>query len=279
VAKTKKIRELLRARVPNDGFRMVSVDPDSSPGFKGGKQKALRDVKKDELVLFDLQERLYAEHKQSLLVVLHGMDTSGKDGTITHVVGNFNPQGVDITAFKAPTPEERRHNFLWRIKPHLPAPGDVAIFNRSHYEDVLIVRVHSLAPQNVIERRYDEINEFEQEVAKSGTRILKFCLLISYEEQRQRLIDRLNTPDKRWKFNEHDIDERALWDDYMSAYGLAITKCSTPKAPWYVIPADNKAYRNWAISKILRETLEEMNPKFPRPKLDTKRLLKRLEAP
>jgi len=256
---------------------MASIDPDATPGFKGGKQKALKDVKKEEPLLFDLQARLFAEHKQSLLVVLQGMDTSGKDGTITHVVGNFNPQGVDITSFKAPSAEERRHNFLWRIKPHVPDQGDVAIFNRSHYEDVLIVRVHSLAPPNVIERRYTEINEFEKEVAKGGTRILKFCLHISYEEQRKRLIDRLKDPDKRWKFNEHDIDERALWDDYMSAYGLAITKCSTPEAPWFVIPANNKNYRNWAVSKILVETLEEMNPKLPRPKLAIARLLKRLK--
>jgi len=257
---------------------MASVDPGSTPGFKGGKQKAIRSVKKDEPILFELQDRLYAERKQRLLVVLQGMDTSGKDGTITHVVGNFNPQGVDITAFKAPSPEERRHNFLWRIKPHVPAQGDIAIFNRSHYEDVLIVRVHNLAPPNVIERRYGEINEFEKEVARSGTRIVKFCLHISYEEQRKRLIDRLQDPDKHWKFNEHDIDERALWDEYMGAYGIAITRCSTPEAPWYVIPADNKAYRNWAVSKILRETLEEMNPKFPRPKLNIARLLKRLKA-
>jgi PPK2 family polyphosphate:nucleotide phosphotransferase len=256
---------------------MASVDPDSTPGFKGGKQKAIRSVKKDEPILFDLQDRLYAERKQSLLVVLQGMDTSGKDGTITHVVGNFNPQGVDITAFKAPTPEERRHNFLWRIKPHVPVQGDIAIFNRSHYEDVLIVRVHNLAPPKVIERRYIEINEFEKEVAKSGTRIVKFCLHISYEEQRQRLIDRLKDPDKHWKFKENDIDERALWDEYMGAYGIAITRCSRPEAPWYVIPANNKAYRNWAVSKILRETLEEMNPKFPLPKLNIPRLLKRLK--
>jgi len=277
VAKTKSIRNLLRVRVPADGFRMASVDPDSTPGFKGGKQKALRSVKKDEPILFDLQDRLYAERKQSLLVVLQGMDTSGKDGTITHVVGNFNPQGVDITAFKAPTPEERRHNFLWRIKPHVPVQGDIAIFNRSHYEDVLIVRVHNLAPPKVIERRYIEINEFEKEVAKSGTRIVKFCLHISYEEQRQRLIDRLKDPNKHWKFKENDIDERALWDEYMGAYGIAITRCSTPAAPWYLIPANNKAYRNWAVSKILRETLEEMNPKFPLPKLNIPRLLKRLK--
>ena len=277
MAKASKFRDLLRARVPADGFRMASVDPDSTPGFKGGKQKAMRQVKKEKPILFDLQDKLYAERKQSLLVVLQGMDTSGKDGTITHVVGNFNPQGCDITAFKQPSAEERRHNFLWRIKPHVPDPGDIAIFNRSHYEDVLIVRVHGLATPKVIEKRYTEINDFEKEVAKSRTRILKFCLHISYEEQRKRMIDRLKDPDKQWKFNENDIKERALWDDYMSAYGIAITRTSTPEAPWYVIPADNKAYRNWAVSKILVETLREMNPEFPRVKLNVASLLKRLQ--
>ena len=255
---------------------MPSVDPESTPGFKGGKQRALSQVKRDEPKLFDLQGRLFAEGKQSLLVVLQGMDTSGKDGTITHVVGNFNPQGVDITAFKQPTAEERRHNFLWRIRKHVPAPGDIAIFNRSHYEDVLIVRVHNLAPANVIEKRYGEINAFEKELVKAGTKIVKFCLHISYDEQRQRLIDRLKDPDKHWKFKENDIDERALWDDYMSAYSIAITRCS--EVPWYVIPANHKPYRNWAVSKILRETLEEMNPQFPQPRLNVKRLLKRLQA-
>jgi PPK2 family polyphosphate:nucleotide phosphotransferase len=253
---------------------MASVDLDATPGFSGGKQKALRAVKADEPALFDLQERLYAEGKQSVLVVLQGMDTSGKDGTITHVVGNFNPQGVDITAFKAPTAEDRKHNFLWRIRQHVPPPGGVGIFNRSHYEDVLIVRVHGLAPPQVIERRYGEINAFEKQLVKGGTKVVKICLHISYEEQRRRFIDRLKDPDKHWKFNEHDIDERALWDDYMSAYGIAITRCS--EVPWYVIPANHKPYRNWAVSKILRETLEEMNPKFPRPKLDVPRLMKRL---
>jgi len=276
VAKAKTVRDLLRARVGPEGFRMPSVDPESTPGFKGGKQRALSEVKRDEPKLFDLQDRLFAEGKQSLLVVLQGMDTSGKDGTITHVVGNFNPQGVDITAFKQPTAEERRHNFLWRIRKHVPPPGDIAIFNRSHYEDVLIVRVHNLAPANVIEKRYGEINAFEKELVKAGTKIVKFCLHISYDEQRQRLIDRLKDPDKHWKFKENDIDERGLWDDYMSAYSIAITRCS--EVPWYVIPANHKPYRNWAVSKILRETLEEMNPQFPQPRLNVKRLLKRLQA-
>ena len=257
---------------------MADVDPDTTPGLKGGDKKAIRDSKKQQVKLFGLHERLFAERKRSLLVVLQGMDTAGKDGTITHVVSNFNPQGVLITPFKEPTPEEKRHNFLWRIRRRLPAVGDIGIFNRSHYEDVLIARVHDLAPLAVIERRYGQINDFEKQVVKGGTKIVKLCLHISYDEQRRRLIDRLETPDKNWKFNEHDIDERAYWDDYMSAYSLAVTRCSTDQAPWYVIPANDKLYRNWAVSMILLETLREMDPQYPRPKLDIPRLLKRSRA-
>jgi PPK2 family polyphosphate:nucleotide phosphotransferase len=228
--------------------------------------------------LFNLQERLFAEHKRSLLIVLQGMDTSGKDGTITHVIGNLNPQGVLISTFKAPTPEEKRHGFLWRIRKRLPDAGLVGIFNRSHYEDVLIARVHQLAEPQVIDRRYGLINNFEQELVRGKTKVIKICLQISYEEQRRRLLERLQDPDKRWKFSEHDIDERAYWDEYQSAYGMAITRCSTPWAPWYVVPANNKDYRNWAVSRILLETLEEMDPRYPKPKLDIPRLLKRLKA-
>jgi len=255
---------------------MADVDPDSTPGLKGSKTKALREIKKERNELFELHERLYAERKRSLLVVLQGMDTSGKDGTVTHVVRSFNPQGVLITPFKAPTPAERRHGFLWRIRRRLPEVGFIGIFNRSHYEDVLIARVHNLAKPQVIARRYVEINKFEKELVRTGTKVIKFCLHISYDEQRRRLLDRLKDPMKRWKFNEHDIDERAYWDDYMSAYSLAITKCSTPDAPWYVIPANDKDYRNWAVSKILIETLREMDPRYPQPKLDIPRLKKRL---
>jgi len=257
---------------------MADVDPASRPGLKGGRQNALRDMKMHQAALFDLHERLYAERKRSVLVVLQAMDTGGKDGTVTHVVGTLNPQGVLITSFKAPTAEEKRHGFLWRIRRRLPAAGDIGIFNRSHYEDVLIARVHNLASAELIGRRYGQINDLEKALARGGTKVVKFCLHISYEEQRRRLIDRLKDPDKHWKFNEHDIDERAYWDDYMSAYGLAITRCSTSFAPWYVIPADDKAYRNWAVARILMETLEDMNPQYPRPKLDIPRLLKRLKA-
>jgi PPK2 family polyphosphate:nucleotide phosphotransferase len=274
---TKQLRKLLRA-LPQDGrFRMADVDPDSAPGLKNPK-RAARDLKKHRAALFNLQERLFAEKKRSLLIVLQGMDTSGKDGTVTHVIGGMNPEGVDITTFKAPTPEERRHNFLWRIRKHLPEPGSISLFNRSHYEDVLIARVHALAKPQVIERRYALINRFEQQLVRQGTTVVKFCLHISYEEQRSRLLDRLGDPDKHWKFNPHDIEERAYWDDYMSAYSIAITNCSTTAAPWYVIPADDKDYRNWAVSRILIETLDQMNPQFPHPRLDIPRLIAKLKA-
>ncbi|HSS94612.1 MAG TPA: PPK2 family polyphosphate kinase [Candidatus Dormibacteraeota bacterium] len=273
----KQIRNLLRAQVHDGRFRLAEVDPDSTPGLKKPK-RALQDLNKHKAKLFKLQDRLYAENKRALLIVLQGMDTSGKDGTITHVIGNMNPQAVEITPFKQPTPQEKRHGFLWRIRRRLPDRRDVGIFNRSHYEDVLVVRVHDLAPLSVIERRYDLINRFEKQVVRQRTKVVKICLHISYDEQRNRLIERLKDPDKQWKFSEHDIDERAYWDDYQSAYSIAITRCSTDYAPWYVVPANNKDYRNWAVARILIETLEEMNPQYPHPKLDVPRLLKRLQA-
>jgi PPK2 family polyphosphate:nucleotide phosphotransferase len=273
----KQVRQLLRAQ-PSDGrFRLAEIDPDSTPGLKHHKRIA-KDMAADHLKLFKLQERLFAERKRSLLIVLQAMDSGGKDGTVTHVIGNLNPQGVKITAFKAPTPEERRHGFLWRIRRALPDAGFVGIFNRSQYEDVLIARVHDLAKPQVIERRYRQINDFEKELVRKGTKVVKFFLHISYEEQRKRLLERLLDPDKNWKFNENDINERAYWDDYQSAYSIAITNCSTKWAPWYVIPANDKDYRNWAVSKILLETLDEMDPQYPRPKLDVPRLVRRLKA-
>src|SRR5438270_1718293 len=270
------IRDLLVAKVQDGRFRLAEIEPGSTPGLKGKHKKAK--LGKDADRLFELQERLYAERKRSLLVVLQAMDTGGKDGTVTHVIGHMNPEAVNVTPFKAPTPEEKRHGFLWRIRKRLPEPGYVGIFNRSHYEDVLVVRVHDLAKPDVIERRYAQINDFEKKLVRSGTRVVKLMLHISYEEQRRRLLDRLKDPDKHWKFSEHDIDERAYWDDYQSAYGIAVSRCSPEWAPWYVIPADDKDYRNWAVAQILVETMEEMNPQYPRPKLDIKRLEKRLKA-
>jgi PPK2 family polyphosphate:nucleotide phosphotransferase len=273
----KQLRALLRATVKDGRFRMADVDTSSTPGLKSPK-RAKRDLQRHHAQLFNLQERLFAEHKRSVLVILQGMDTSGKDGTITHVIGGLNPQGVLITTFKAPTPEERRHGFLWRIRKRLPEAGEVGIFNRSQYEDVLIVRVHDLAKPPVIQRRYQLINQFERQLTRSGVTLVKICLHISYDEQRRRLLDRLDDPDKNWKFNPNDVDERAYWDDYMSAYSLAITHCSTEWAPWYVVPADDKDYRNWAVSRILIETLEQMDPQYPHPRLDIPRLVKRLKA-
>jgi PPK2 family polyphosphate:nucleotide phosphotransferase len=272
-----RIRGLLQAHAKDGRFRMADVDADSTPGLKNRKRLS-RDLKKHRSNLFNLQERLYAEHKRSLLIVLQGMDTSGKDGTITHVIGGMDPQGVVIATFKQPTPEERRHSFLWRIRKRLPDQGAIGIFNRSHYEDVLIARVHSLAKPQVIDRRYELINRFERELVRGGTKIVKICLHVSYDEQRRRLLERLRDPDKNWKFKETDIDERAFWDDYQSAYSIAITRCSTEWAPWFVVPANDKDYRNWAISRLLIETLDEMNPKYPHPKLDIPRLVKRLQA-
>jgi PPK2 family polyphosphate:nucleotide phosphotransferase len=272
-----RIRNLLQA-IPKDGrFRMADVDADSTPGLKNRKRLS-SDLKKHQAKLFNLQERLFAEHKRSLLIVLQGMDTSGKDGTINHVIGGMNPQGVLITAFKQPTPQERRHGFLWRIRKRLPEDGEIGIFNRSHYEDVLIARVHGLAKPPIIERRYPVINRFEKELVRRGAKIVKICLHISYAEQRRRLLERLREPDKNWKFKETDIDERAFWDDYQSAYSLAITQCSTQWAPWYVVPANDKDYRNWAVSRLLIEILEDLNPQYPHPKLDIPRLVKRLQA-
>ena len=273
----KQINDLLRAEVQDGRFRLAEVDPAATPGLKSQK-RALKDLTKHQARLFKLQEKLYAENKRALLLVLQGMDTSGKDGTITHVSGHLNPQGVKITAFKQPTPEEKRHGFLWRIRRNLPEIRQVGIFNRSHYEDVLVARVHDLAPLSVLERRYDLINRFEKRITSQRIKIVKICLHISYDEQRNRLVERLQDPDKRWKFSEHDIDERAYWDDYQSAYSIAITRCSTPYAPWYVVPANDKTYRNWAVARILIETLKEMDPQYPQPKLDVARLLKRLRA-
>jgi PPK2 family polyphosphate:nucleotide phosphotransferase len=268
-------RELLRAST-NGGPRVNLIDYDSSATFGLTEKKADKKVAKITPRLFDLQERLYAERKRALLIVLQGMDTSGKDGLIKHVIAGLNPQGTSIHAFKEPTPEEKRHHFLWRFRRVLPEPGTIGIFNRSYYEDVLVVRVKQLASPTTIERRYDEINKFEKELVDSGIALVKLCLHISYDEQRRRLSDRLTDPDKNWKFNVADIQERPYWDDYTSAYDIALTRCEAA-APWYVIPADNKWFRDLAASRILLETLVEMNPQYPRPKLPVKALLKRLE--
>jgi len=255
----------------------TSVDPDASPG-------ADRERAEDELPdlrerLGDLQERLWAEGTRSLLLVLQGMDTSGKGGTVGHVCSSMNPAGVDVAAFKKPTEEELAHDFLWRIDQHLPDPGEIVVFDRSHYEDVLVVRVHGLVDEPTWRARYDRINAFERGVVEAGTTIVKCFLHISYDEQRERLLARLDDPTKHWKFRERDIDERALWQDYMAAYDDAIARCSTDEAPWFVIPADHKWYRDWAIGTLLVETLERMDPRYPPTDLDVPALKARLAPP
>jgi PPK2 family polyphosphate:nucleotide phosphotransferase len=271
------VRELLRANTGKEPrINLIDLDADQTKWV--GEKKALKKLAKQQAQLFDLQSRLWAEQKRSILVAMQGMDTSGKDGTVKHVMTGLNPGGVDVHSFKVPTAEEKRHNFLWRFKNVLPPSGTIGIFNRTHYEDVLIARVKKLVGEETIENRYGEINRFEQQLVRSGTVVIKLFLHIDYDEQRRRLMARLENPDKHWKFSENDINERAFWDDYTSAYDAALTRCNTAAAPWYVIPANNKWYRDWAVAQILIETMEEMNPQYPRPKLNVKALEKRLTA-
>jgi PPK2 family polyphosphate:nucleotide phosphotransferase len=210
-----------------------------------------------------LAYRLYAENKRSLLVILQGIDAAGKDGTIRVVMSSVNPQSCQVVSFKAPSAEELDHDFLWRIHRAVPRHGDIGIFNRSQYEDVLVVRVHQLAPEAEWRSRYDRINEFEQLLVDGRVTILKFFLHISKGEQRERLQKRLDDRGKRWKFNLGDLDERKLWDDYQKAYEDVLTKCSTKHAPWHIVPADRKWYRNLVVSQTIRDTLEQLDPKFP----------------
>ncbi|MDT9690140.1 polyphosphate kinase 2 family protein [Streptomyces sp. P9(2023)] len=232
--------------------------------------------------LADLQERLYAAStagdRRRLLLVLQGMDTSGKGGTVKHVIGHFNPSGCRIRAFKAPTAEERGHPFLWRISRALPVPGEIGIFDRSHYEDVLIARVRELVPRRDLGRRYGQINRWEESLVDDGITIVKVFLHISYEKQRARLLERLDNPEKHWKFNAGDIAERALWPAYQQAYERALERCSTEEAPWYLVPADRKWYRNWAISRLLLEHLTALDPRYPPGDFDVAECRKQLLA-
>jgi PPK2 family polyphosphate:nucleotide phosphotransferase len=232
--------------------------------------------------LAELQERLFAAStagdRRRVLLVLQGMDTSGKGGTIKHVIGFCNPSGCRVRAFQAPTAEERAHHFLWRVERSLPRPGELGIFDRSHYEDVLVARVRELAPRDEIERRYDEINGFEKSLTDDGTTVIKCFLHISYGEQRRRLLKRLDRPDKHWKFSPSDIDDRALWPAFQEAYEIALERCSTPYAPWYVIPSDHKWYRNWAVGRLLLEHLRALDPQYPKADFDLTECRRRLRA-
>jgi PPK2 family polyphosphate:nucleotide phosphotransferase len=250
---------------PGEHLRLDSIDPEDTGGFDGDKTEGKEQLEKLTGELEVLQERLFAQHKHGVLLVLQGMDTSGKDGVIEHVFEGVNPQGVRVASFKAPTPLELEHDFLWRVHPKVPAKGEIVIFNRSHYEDVLVVRVRELAPEKVWSRRYSSINDFERLLAAEGTVILKFYLHISKEEQKNRLLDRLNEPEKRWKFNPDDLKERKRWDSYTRAYEDALSITSTEWAPWYVVPANRKWFRNLVIAGILVKALRKLNPQPPDP--------------
>jgi PPK2 family polyphosphate:nucleotide phosphotransferase len=271
-------------RLPPGPVDLTAMPTDATPGFDGGKKQgtaALADMG-DEL--FGLQERLYANREdgqRSVLLVLQGMDTSGKGGTLKHTVGLVDPAGLKVTSFKAPTKEELAHDFLWRIRKGLPAPGFLGVFDRSHYEDVLIVRVHELVPHEEVERRYGAINDFEQELVESGTTVLKCMLHISPEEQKARLLDRLADPTKYWKYNPKDVDERERWDEYRAAYEIALERNNTGHAPWHVIPSDRKWYRNLAIGNLLLETLGRLGLPWPSAGFDVVAEQQRLadEAP
>ena len=250
---------------------LAEVDPGAHPGVTD-RAAAESDLAATQDELADLQERLYAESKaggtRSILLVVQGMDTSGKGGIMRHVVGAIDPQGVRITGFKAPTEEERAHDFLWRIRKALPQPGIVGVFDRSHYEDVLIHRVRGLSTPEVVEERYGLIADFERELTDAGTVVRKVMLHISADEQKQRLMERLDRPDKHWKYNPGDVTERAHWDEYQAAYQVALTRCSTKTAPWHVVPANNKWYARLAVQQLLLEAMTDMAPVFPAASYD-----------
>jgi len=271
-----------RALAAGPGFVLAKRDPRSTPGYDGDKAAGAELMAKTVPELSDLQERLYAESTvggtRALLLVVQGMDTSGKGGIMRHVVGSVDPQGVRYTAFKAPTKEEGEHPFLWRIRKALPRPGQLGVFDRSHYEDVLIVRVHNLVPPATWGRRYGLINNFEQKVVQAGTPIVKVMLHISNEEQKARLSKRLVRADKHWKYNPGDVDERMFWPDYQQAYQVAIERCSTDNVPWFVVPADRKWYARLAVQQLLVEHLRTMAPQWPPATFDVEAEKARLAA-
>lgn len=253
---------------PGSKTRLDSIDPASTGGIDRPTADSVLEGNRQELA--KLQYRLWAENKRSLLVVLQGMDTSGKDGVVRHVVTGMNPEGAKVTSFKKPSEAELDHDFLWRIHNACPARGEVAVFNRSHYEDVLIVRVHSLVAKEVWRPRFDIINAFERNLVSEGTTIVKIFLHISKDEQKSRLIERLRDPEKNWKFNPGDVEERKHWDHYQEAYEDVLQRCGTPLAPWHVVPADRKWYRDWAVSEILLDTMRQMAPTAPRGRFKIK---------
>jgi PPK2 family polyphosphate:nucleotide phosphotransferase len=270
VNKNKVEKELQRYRaVRGDRFDLSQIDPAETHLFgKDDKDKAHDFLAGDEEALRQLQRVLYAEQKHALLIILQGMDTSGKDGTIRHVMGPLNPQGVKVVPFKRPSLEELAHDYLWRVHRETPRRGEITIFNRSHYEDIIVPSVWHTVPDGRIEERYAQVNEFERHLAQNDTTILKFFLHISRNEQRERLQARLDQPHKRWKFEEADLDARAKWDELTAAYERILGRCHHKWAPWYVIPADRKWYRNAIVARIIRYTLEGLDLRYPEPKID-----------
>jgi PPK2 family polyphosphate:nucleotide phosphotransferase len=247
---------------PGKKLSLSKFDPADTGKFKD-RSDAAQSTARNLDRLRKLQGLLYADAKQALLIVVQAMDTGGKDGAIKHVFSGVNPQGCDVTSFKQPTPLEAKHDYLWRIHAAAPRQGQIGIFNRSHYEDVLVVRVHDLVPKSVWSQRYDQINQFEHLLADAGTTVVKFFLHISKDEQKRRLQSRLDNPKKHWKFDPNDLKERARWDEYQSAYEDALRKCSTPHAPWYVVPSNHKWFRNWVISDTIVRTMRQMKLKYP----------------
>ena len=258
---------------PGIRARLRDFDPDYHANPYPDDPKLVNQLAKDLKRMAELQERLYAEHKQSLLIVLQAMDAGGKDGTIKHVMSGLNPQSCRVASFKKPAGLEAERDFLWRIHRVTPAQGEIVIFNRSHYEDVLVARVHNLVPKPVWKDRYKHINNFEEELVDNGTQILKFFLYISKEEQRDRFQQRVDDPQKHWKLSLADFAERDRWADYMEAFEDALTHCSTPWAPWYVVPANRKWFRNYAVARTIVEKLEEMDPKFPPTTVDISKIV------
>lgn len=272
-----RITASVRARV---GFDLSEIDASSTPGFTGDKQSAAELTKQSAVELAGLQQRLYAngvdKSGSSLLLVVQGMDTAGKGGIMRHVVGEVDPQGVRIKAFKSPTEEELSHDFLWRIKRELPPPGYIGVFDRSHYEDVLVARVHNLVPPEQWSARYELINEFERELVAGGTTVIKVMLHISKDEQERRLLERLNRADKYWKYSPHDVTERRFWPAYMEAYQAMIDRTNTDHAPWSVIPANKKWYARLAVNQLLLEALRSLDLEWPEADFDIETEKKRL---
>ena len=283
--KTKKDENLLLSNASKvlkyrKGFELSLFDKASTPGFNGNEKSGEKALAKCGKQLSELQERLFAHGRTAgtkrILLVLQGMDTAGKGGIVRHVVGMVDPQGVRIRNFGKPTDEELSHHYLWRIKNELPKPGYIGVFDRSHYEDVLVVKVHKLVDDEVLIPRYDEINHFEAELADSGTTIIKVAMFVSQEEQKLRLAERLARPDKHWKYSTNDVTERLRWPDYKEAYQTMLEKTSTPHAPWHIIPADNKWFARLAVSQLLLQALEDLDLSWPEPSFDLEKERKRL---